>query len=97
MRSSAVKIHKPIKISVCLVSIISSILFLALYCTGQDISRIKEEGTECAFRARILVKDTENLGLFVKKTPTTDVKERSMFVLVTKDTKIGYQVHGSLL
>lgn len=97
MRSSAVKINKPVKISVCLVSVISSILFLALYCAGQDISRIKQEGAECTFRARILEKtdNQEHRGLVVEKTPTTDVKEKRMLVLVTKDTKIGYQIHGT--
>jgi hypothetical protein len=101
MRLSAVKIHKAIKISVCLVGVISSILFLAFYCAGQDISqnisRIKQEGTEYAFRARIVEKtgDAVNRGLVVEKSPTTDVKEMRMLVLVTKDTKIGYQIHGT--
>ncbi len=101
MRSSYGKVHTPIKLSVCLVIVLTSILILALYAAGQDVSTIRRDGTECTFRARILEKTTADKGpglkphsLVVQKTPTTDVKEKRMLVLVTKDTKIGYQVHG---
>jgi hypothetical protein len=76
--------------------ILSSIVILSLCgaSQGQDISRIKQDGTECIFRARILEK-TGDKAMVVTKTPTTEVKEKRILVLVTKDTKIGYQVHGS--
>lgn len=107
MRSSYWKTTKPMKSSIFIV--LSSLVILSL-CgasqdisgtkqdggVGQDISRIKQDGTECTFRARILEKtgNKENPGLVVKKMPTTDVREKRILVLVTKDTKIGYQVHG---
>ena len=105
MRSLYMKVKKPIKISVCLVIVLSSILILALYGAGQDISTIRRDGTEYTFRARILEKTTVAVDkqghklkqhiLVVQKTPTTEVREKRILVLVTEDTKIGYQVHGS--
>lgn len=95
MRSLYWKAKKPMKSSVFIV--LSSIVILFLCGASQDISRIKQDGTECTFRGRILEKtgDNENRGLVVKKIPTTDIREKRILVLVMKDTKIGYQVHGS--
>jgi hypothetical protein len=91
MRSSYWKAKKPMKWLVFIV--LSSIVIVSL-CGAQDISGIKQNGTECMFRARILEK-TGDKAMVVKKTPITDVKEKRILVLVIKDTKIGYQVHGS--
>ena len=94
MRLSYWKAKRPMKSTVFV--ILSSIVILSLCgaSQGQDISRIKQDGTECIFRARILEK-TGDKAMVVTKTPTTEVKEKRILVLVTKDTKIGYQVHGS--
>ena len=94
MRLSYWEAKKPIKSSVFIV--LSSIVILSLCgpSQGQDISSIKRDGTECTFRARILEK-TDDKAMVVKKTPSTEDKEKRMLVLVTKDTKIGYQIHGS--
>jgi hypothetical protein len=93
MRSSYWKTKKPMKISVSIV--LSSIVIVSLCGAGasQDISSIKQDGTECTFRARILEK-TGDKAMVVKKIPTTDVREKRILVLIAKDTKIGYQVHG---
>lgn len=96
MRSLYWKAKKPMKSSVFIV--LSSIMILSLCGASMslDISRIKQDGTECTFRGRILEKtgDNENRGLVVKKIPTTDIREKRILLLVMKDTKIGYQVHG---
>lgn len=94
MRSSYWKTTKPMKSSVFIVLLSIVILSLCGVSQGQDISRIKQDGTECKFRARILEK-TGDKAMVVKKTPITDVKENRILVLVITDTKIGYQVHGS--
>jgi hypothetical protein len=94
MRLSYCEAKKPIRSSIFIV--LSSIVILSLYgaSEGQDISRIKQDGTECKFRARIIEK-TDAKAMVVTKTPTTEDKEKRILVLATRDTKIGYQIHGS--
>jgi hypothetical protein len=62
----------------------------------QDLLKnIRRYGTEYTFRARILEKTDDKNGLLVQKAPATTVTEKNIFVLITRDTKIGYRVHGS--
>jgi hypothetical protein len=74
----------------------SSIVVLSLLGASQDIQNflkdIRQYGTECTFRARILEKTDDKNGLVVQKAPATDVREKRIYVLITRDTKIGYQV-----
>jgi hypothetical protein len=61
----------------------------------QDLLKnIRRYGTEYTFRARILEKTDDKQGLVVRKEPTLTVMERRIYVLITRDTKIGYRVHG---
>jgi len=91
------KANKYVKISLCIV--LSSIAMLSLLGASQDIQdllkNIRRYGTEYTFRARILEKTDDKNGLVVRKEPTTTVTEKNIFVLITRDTKIGYRVHGS--
>lgn len=91
------KANKYIKILVFIV--FSSIAVFSLLGASQDIQDllkdIRQHGTECTFRARILEKTDNKDGLVVQKTPAADIREKRIYVFITKDTNIGYQVHGS--
>jgi hypothetical protein len=90
---------KPIKsIKISAYIVMSAIVMLSVMGASQDIQdllkNIRRYGTECTFRARILEKTDDKNGLVVQKTPANDVKEKRIYVLITRDTKIGYQVYG---
>jgi hypothetical protein len=84
------------KILACIV--LSTTVLLSLLGASQDIQdllkNIRRYGTECTFRARILEKTDDKNSLVVQKTPANDVKEKRIYVLITRDTKIGYRVYG---
>jgi len=91
------KANKKLKISVVIVS--SIIVILSLVGASQDILQdilkdVRQHGTECTFRARILEKTDDKNGLVVQKTPATDAREKRIYVFITRDTKIGYRVYG---
>jgi hypothetical protein len=91
------KANKQLKISVVIV--FSAIVILSLVGASQDILQnilkdIRQHGTECKFRARILEKTDDKNGLVVQKAPATDAREKRIYVFITRDTKIGYQVFG---
>jgi len=91
------KANKYVKISLCIV--LSSIAMLSLLGASQDIQdllkNIRRYGTEYTFRARILEKTDDKNALVVQKEPATTATEKRIYVIITKDTKIGYQVHGA--
>jgi hypothetical protein len=92
------KTNKRLKISVAIV--FSAMVILSFVGASQDILQdilkdIRQHGTECTFRARILEKTGDKSGLVVQKAPATDAREKRIYVFITRDTKIGYQVFGS--
>jgi hypothetical protein len=97
MHSARYKPSKYVRISACIC--LSAIVVLSLIGASQDIQEllknIRRYGTECTLRARILDKTDDKNGLLVQKAPATTVTEKRIYVFVTKQTKIGYWVHGA--
>ncbi|MCJ7547773.1 MAG: hypothetical protein MUP30_13310 [Deltaproteobacteria bacterium] len=97
MQSFHGKPNKAMKISACI--ILSAVAILSLMGASQDmqdlLKNIRRYGTECTFRARILEKTDDKNGLLVQKAPASTVMEKRIYVLITRDTKIGYRVHGA--
>jgi hypothetical protein len=97
MQSFYGKPSKSVKISTCIV--LSVIVILSLLGASRDmqdlLKNIRRYGTDYTFRARILQKTDDKNALIVRKEPTTTAMEKRIYVIITKDTKIGYQVHGA--
>ena len=90
------KPSKSMKISAYIV--LSAVVLLSLMGASQNMQEllrnIRRYGTECTFRARILEKTDDKNSLVVQKTPASDAREKRIYVLITRDTKIGYRVYG---
>ncbi len=96
MRSCRCKPSKYIRISACIC--LSAIMVLSLIGASQDVDLLKKirlKGTECTLRTRILEKTDDKNGLVVQKDPAPTVTENRIYVFITRQTKIGYWVHGA--
>ncbi len=96
MRSYCRKQSKYIMISACIC--LSAIMILSLIGASQDVDLLKKirlTGTECTLRTRILQKTADKNELVVQKDPASTVTENRIYVFITRQTKIGYWVHGA--
>jgi hypothetical protein len=84
---------KPIKVSVFIV--FASCMIVSLCGATYDMSRDNlRDGTEITLRGFILEKQDRERVLVVEKRPSTDEREKRIYIFITRKTKIGYTVFG---